>query len=248
MSVTSDKPYYTAYEKRYAALYAQGVQYWTAHPEELRVIKEAVGIFLEKCHPQMDRPPHVIEFGCGEGYVGELLVSQGYRYTGIDIAASAIEKARERLKQFGDQIGLLVADILDLSSLPSATFDAGIDMGCLHMLVVDADRHRYLQNANRVLKPGAQMLFREAFRSDAPAEIVESYEAWVERTGVDIETPQVREAWQNGKGMEVHLPCLAARARNAGQYQQEMEAVGFEFLWSRISEDGLGVSFHVRKR
>ncbi|MCC7263381.1 MAG: class I SAM-dependent methyltransferase [Candidatus Latescibacteria bacterium] len=240
-------PYYTAYEKRYAALYAQGVQYWTAHPEELRVLREAVEVFLEKCPLQTATTRHFIEFGCGEGYVGELLVSQGYRYTGIDLAASAIEKARERLKQFGDQVELLVADILDLSSLPSATFDAGIDMGCLHMLVVDADRYRYLQNANRVLKPGAQMLFREAYRSDVPAEIVENYEAWVKRTGVDVETPQVREAWQNGRGIEVHLPCFAARARNAEQYQQEMEEVGFEFLWSQISKDGLGMSFHVRK-
>lgn len=240
-------PYYAAYERRYAALYARGVPYWTAHPEELRVIGETVNTFLEQCAPRTGDPVHFIEFGCGEGYVGELLAGRGCRYTGIDLSPSAIERAKGRLKQYGDQICLLVGDILDLASLPSATFDGGIDMGCLHMLVVDADRHRYLQNAHSVLKPGAPMLFREAYRSDAPATVVESYEAWVEHTGIDVETPQVREAWQNGRGIEVHLPCLAARSRTVEQYQREMAAAGFSFLWSQLSGDGLSVSFHVQK-
>jgi SAM-dependent methyltransferase len=247
MSTIPDGPYYAAYERRYASLYAQGVQHWTAHPEELRVISEAVGAFLGTVTPQTPRPLHVIEFSCGEGFVGEVLLSQGHRYTGIDLAPSAIEKARVRLGKFGDRVCLLVADILDLSSISAATFDAGIDIGCLHMLVVDADRNRYLRNAHRILKSEARMLFREAYRSDASAEIVASYEAWVEKTGVDVGKPQVREAWVNGKRIEVEIPCIAARARTVEQYRQELADLGFGFMEYQLSEDGLCVSFHVKR-
>jgi SAM-dependent methyltransferase len=240
-------PYYAAYERRYAALYAQGVQHWTAHPEELRVVSETVDSFLERVSPQTGAPRHFIEFGCGEGYVGELLAARGHRYTGIDLSVSAIGRARERLKPFGAQVCLLVADLLDLPLLPHAGFDAGVDIGCLHMLVVDADRHGYLQHASRMLKPGAPMLFREAYCADAPAEVVASYAEGVERTGVDVETLQEREAWQDGKSIKVHLPCLAARARTIEQYQREMEEVGFSLLSSQLSADGLSVSFHVRR-
>lgn len=242
-----DRPYYTAYDKRYSSVYAQGVRYWTAHPEELSAIAYEVASFLERFHLLADETCHIVEFGCGEGYVGELLAQRDYRYTGIDIAGSAAEKATERLARFGDRARILVADILDLSTIPDATFDAGIDVGCLHMLVVDADRQIYLRNAHRVLKRRAPMLFcREAFRPDAAPGIVESYEAWLQLTGVDVDTPQEREAWQDGRTVKIHLPCVAARARTVEQYRSEMETAGFEFLKWRVSGESLNASFYVR--
>ena len=152
-----DKPYYTAYDKRYRSVYSQGAEYWTANPEELAVVERDVCRFLSEAKVQPGA--QVIEFGCGEGFIGELVAGMGYSYTGVDIAESAITKARPRLARFGDRVHLFVADILALSTLSSASFDAGLDVSTVHMLVVDADRRRYLREARRLLKPDAPMLF-----------------------------------------------------------------------------------------
>jgi cyclopropane fatty-acyl-phospholipid synthase-like methyltransferase len=242
-----DKPYYTAYNKRYKSVYAEGVRYWTACPEELSAIESEIHSFLEKFHLQADETLHIVEFGCGEGYVGELLAQCDYRYTGIDIAESAAQKATERLARFGDRARVLVADVLDLSIIPDAAFDAGIDIGCLHLLVVDADRRTYLQNAYRVLKTGAPVMFKEAFRPNATSATVDSYEAWLQINGIDVDTHQERDAWQDGKLVKIQLPCIVARPRTVEQYRSEIEAGGFEFLNWLVSADGLSISFHVRK-
>jgi ubiquinone/menaquinone biosynthesis C-methylase UbiE len=222
------KPYYTAYDKRYRAVYAQGVAHWTANPKELAAVEGEVRGFLSEANVQPGA--RVIEFGCGEGFVGALVAGMGCFYTGVDIAESAVEKARARLAQFGDRVQLHVADILNLSAFPSASFDAGLDVSSLHMLVVDADRQRYLREAHRLLKPGAPMLFcRESCRSDAPTEVVESYEQWLRLSRTDVDTPESREAWQDGHSVTVRLPRIASRARSLEQYRAEIESAGFLF-------------------
>ena len=223
-----DKAYYTAYEKRYRAVYAQGVEYWSAFPEESAAVEGDVRRFLSEANVQPGA--RVIEFGCGEGFVGALVAGMGYSYTGVDIAGSAIAKAQARLAEFGDRVRLHVADILNLAPFSNASFDAGLEVSCLHMLVVDADRRRYLREAQRLLKPGAPMLFSwESCRADATAEAVESYEQWLRLSRTDVDTPEPRDAWQNGRVMKVRLPCIAARARSQEQYRTELETAGFLF-------------------
>jgi len=241
-----DKPYYTAYDKRYRAVYAQGVEYWTACPAELAAAESDVRRFLSEANV----PPgaRLIEFGCGEGFVGALAAAIGYDYTGVDIAGSAIDKARARLAAFGDRVHLHVADILDLSAFSSASFDAGLDVSTLHMLVLDADRRRYLREAHRLLKPGAAMLFcRERCQPDAPADWVESYEQWLRLSGDDVDTPEVREAWQDGRAVTVRIPRIAARARSPEQYGAEVEAAGFALEGSLSPTSRSLLSFQVRR-
>lgn len=239
------KPYYTAYDKRYRAVYAQGVEYWSAFPEESAAVKSDVRRFLSEANVQPGA--RVIEFGCGEGSVGVLVAGMGYSYTGVDIAESAIEKARARLAKFGDRVRLHVADILNLAAFSDASFDAALDVSCLHMLVVDADRQRYLREAHRLLKPGAPMLFcKECCRADAKAEVVESYEQWLRLSREDVDTPQTRDAWQDGRVKKVRLPCIAARARSQEQYRAELEGAGFAFENCLCATDKGFLSFQVR--
>ena len=241
------KPYYTAYDKRYRVVYAQGVEHWTAHPEELAVVESDVRRFLSEANVQPGA--RLIEFGCGEGFVGALDAGMGYPYTGVDIAESAIEKARTRLARFSDRVRLHVADILNLSSFSSASFDAGLDVSCLHMLVVDADWQRYLREACRVLKPGAPMLFcRESCRPDAPADLVESYEQWLRLSRTDVDTPEPRDAWCDGQPVTVRLPRIASRARSQEQYRAEIEAAGFVFEGCLGGSESGFLSFRVRSR
>ena len=237
------RPYYAAYERRYRSVYAQGVRYWTAGPDERGDVARAVDSFLDSMSASSGT--HVVEFGSGEGYAGECVARRGYRYTGIDIARSAIAKARDRLAGCGTRTRVVVGDIVRLP-FPRAAFDAALDIGCLHMLVVDADRRAYLREARRVLKPGGRVLFcRAAYRADAADDKVESYEQWLAMTGADVKTPEEREAWQEGESVKIMLPRLAARARNLDGYRREMDAAGFRFGESRVAEDGMSITFAV---
>jgi len=240
------KPYYTAYDKRYRAVYGQGVDCWTAHPAELSTVRAEVTEFLDAHRIAPDA--HIVEFGCGEGFVGELLAGLGYPYTGIDIAEAAVAKARKRLARFGQKARVLVDDLLALSAIPDASFDAGMDVACLHMLVLDAGREAYLRNAFRLLRPGAPMLFcNEAWRADAPAERVATYDDWLRLSRTDVDIPEEREAWQDGQFVRIRLPRIVSRARTVAQYRREVTEAGFAFVQHRIVEKRT-ISFSVTKR
>lgn len=227
------EPYYLAYDARYRSVYAQGVEYWSAFPDEIAGVCERVGRFLADM--AWASPPQIIEFGCGEAYLGEYLAGRGDRYTGVDIAVAAIEKARRRLAPFGDAAQAVCGSILGLYDFADASFDVGVDVSCLHMLLVDADRERYLREVHRVLRPGAWMLFlNESHRPDASSARITDARQWLEMTGLDHHRPQPREAWQDGKRVTVHLPLLPARPRSEEQYRQELQATGFQIIHSDV--------------
>lgn len=234
--------YYLAYEERYRSVYKQGLSYWTADPEELAAVKREVATFLAHFGIEPGPAAHVVELGCGEGYLGECLAEAGYRYTGIDVAESAIRKAAQRLAPLADRARAQVGDLLDSATLPAAAFDAGVDVRCLHMLVLDAHRQSYISNARRALKPGAPMLFvGQSHREDAPGIWVESYEQWMQLAGGDYKSTEERDAWQDGRAVKVRVPRLPARPRSEAQYRTELEAAGFELAWAR--PEGTAITF-----
>ena len=53
----------------------------------------------------------IVEFGCGDGYLAELLVQQGFHYCGIDISPNMVASADRRLKRDGLKAEFLVADV-----------------------------------------------------------------------------------------------------------------------------------------
>ncbi|MFT5366132.1 MAG: SAM-dependent methyltransferase [Candidatus Latescibacterota bacterium] len=241
-----DKPYYTAYDKRYREVYKQGLPYWTANPSDLKSIILTIDGFLLR--HDIPSGSHIAEFGCGEGFVSVYLLAQGYTYTGIDISSAALEKAAERTIPYGDRGLLLCTDLLNITSFTEETYDMGIDVGCLQMLITDADRQRYLNNLYRMLKPGAPLLFcRNAFDPDAIDDHIDSYDRWLTMAKQDVDMPELRNAWKDGKPYPIQLPNIAVRPRNLTHYEQELEFAGFEFLTGRISSTGIHATFEVRK-
>lgn len=107
-------------------------------------------------------------------------------------------------------------------------YDAVIDIMGFHMLILDTDRRKYLNNAFNCLKNNAPMLFfRQSHRVVAPEEIIETMEQWLHITGDDYVTPQIRTANQNGLNIEVNLPLVPGRARTRRGYYLEMKEAGF---------------------
>jgi len=216
------KPYYTVYENRYQKVYEAGAERWGHSPDDEGLIT-ALKAWVEENRLKGKR---VIEFACGEGGAGVILSRLGCIYHGIDIAPSAVEKARAALKSYPNT----KVSMLDMVKQQiDEKYDAALDVMGLHMLVTDSDRANYLNNAFSCLKSGAPMLFyRESYRVNAYEGPVASFDDWLAITGEDYKTPEQRFAKCGDKEVEVYIPLVPARARNREGYMREMTEAGFK--------------------
>ena len=215
------EPYYLAYEHRYQKVYEAGIERWGHRPDE-EVLLQTLTKWVDD---HQLRGKRVIEFACGEGACGEILSRLGCVYHGVDIAPSAVEKARRALKPYPNATIALLDMIND--SIPGG-YDAALDCMGFHMLVLDADRRKYLDNVFHCLHPGAPMLFfRESCRTDAFTGTVGSFEQWQAVSGMDYTTPQKLSAAHNGIDIEVSAPFVPGRARTKDDYVKELADAGF---------------------
>ena len=100
-------------------------------------------------------PKHgkALELGCGAGDLSLELAARGYDVSGVDIAPTAIEWARDKAQERGLSADFQVGSVLDLASYADNTFDLVLDGYCLHCIIGD-DRAKFYAAARRVLKPG----------------------------------------------------------------------------------------------
>ncbi len=97
-----------------------------------------------------------LDIGCGTGTNLLYLAQHGWRVTGIDFAALAIEKARRKLQ--GCPAKLLTADVTRLAELDlPGPYDLALDMGCFHSLGTH-DRPRYASGLAQWMKPQGMYL------------------------------------------------------------------------------------------
>ncbi len=214
-------PYYLAYESRYQKVFKAGIERW-GHASDDEVLFPTLLKWVEENKLQGKR---VIEFACGEGAGGEILSKLGCIYHGVDIAPSAIIKAKAAIKQYPQA----TVSLLDMvNDLILEKYDAAIDIMGFHMLILDADRMKYLKNAFNCLENDAPMLFfRQSYRTAATEEKIETMEQWLHITGDDYITPQIRTSNQNGMNIEVNIPLVPGRARTRNGYFMEMKEAGF---------------------
>ncbi len=240
-----DKQYYEAYEGRYQAVQSVSRDlFWGHSPED-----EELNGYLSDWVSRHDlRGKRVVEFCCGEGGSGAVLASLGCGYQGYDIAPSAIEKAKDTLKNFPDakvEVRNLVTEALNENA-----FDAALDVMGFHMLVVDSDRKAYLSNMYHALKPGAPaFFFHQLYRREIYRGPVETFEDWKRISGSDYATPEEREIGDTGR--TVMIPLVPGRARMKDDYIEELQAAGF--IVDSFMEMGdnrkapFSCSFHVHK-
>ena len=96
----------------------------------------------------------VLDVGCGSGEHALLAASLGLEATGIDVAAAAIERARQKAVQRGLEARFVVGNVLDLADL-GEQFDTVLDSGLFHVLE-DDDRSVFVAGLREVVRPGGR--------------------------------------------------------------------------------------------
>lgn len=160
MNSDGEQPYYFAYDNRYRSAYEQGADRY-ALPAGEEKVRAIIRQYVKRFQLAGKK---VVEFGCGEGIAGLEFARLGCTYCGYDVSPAAIEKAAITLSKYLNA-RLCVSDAVH-DRFPEQAFDAGIDISCLHMLVTDADRQKYLKNVSSCLNLGAPMYFVQAGYSE----------------------------------------------------------------------------------
>jgi SAM-dependent methyltransferase len=114
----------------------------------------------------------VLDLGSGVGKNARVLARQGHIVTAVDAAAWAI--ARSRI--FVPDVRALVASAAKLP-FPGSSFDAVVDVGCLHCMRPD-ERSFAVAEIARVLTPGGR-LYSRIFKPRTPE--------WVDRQPFEAE-------------------------------------------------------------
>jgi SAM-dependent methyltransferase len=111
---------------------------------------------VELVESERIRPGRAIDLGTGTGSNAIFLAEKGFDVTGIDFAASAIEKARQAADEAGVPVRFVVDDLTQLRQV-DGTFDFLVDYGTVDDLS-PTDRDLYMQNVLGLTHPGSQFL------------------------------------------------------------------------------------------
>lgn len=100
----------------------------------------------------------VIDIGGGEATLVDDLLAQGYRDISVlDISATALEVARNRLTDKGSLVEWIAADITK-AELPTARYDLWHDRAVFHFLTAQEQRRAYVQLLERALRSDGQLI------------------------------------------------------------------------------------------
>lgn len=97
----------------------------------------------------------VLDLGVGGGRTTPALSASARRYVGVDFAEAMVLACRPRFPGLEFRVG----DAADLSDYDDGTFDAVVfSFNGVDCLPTDAARHRFLDEAHRVLRPGGRLV------------------------------------------------------------------------------------------
>ena len=146
------------------------------HWQEVYARKDetAVSWFQELPSPSLElieahAPPgaRIADIGGGASRLADYLLDRGFRVTVLDIAESALAKARARLGERASKITWNAADITRWQ--PSETFDLWHDRAVFHFLTTPEDRQSYRRAMAAAVGRGGHAVIG-TFALDGPAQ------------------------------------------------------------------------------
>ena len=99
------------------------------------------------------QPCRAIDLGCGTGRNALFLAQNGFEVTGLDFAASAIAKAKQKADAAGLKAEFVVDDLTNLQNI-TGPFDFLVDAGVLDVLHPKS-RDLYVRNVLTLTHPGS---------------------------------------------------------------------------------------------
>lgn len=98
-----------------------------------------------------------LDIGCGTGTNALWLARQGFSVFGIDLASTAVEKARAKADGTGLDCRFEVLDFLN-DRVTNGPFGFVFDRGCFHVFDEAGDRERFAEHVAALLAPGGRWL------------------------------------------------------------------------------------------
>jgi len=138
----------------FKTFYRLGFVPWDGHPlaKSLQDLVEGDGAL---------GPGAALDLGCGTGDSSIYLAKNGWRVTGVDFVAKAVDKARAKAEANKVAVNFVRADVTRLSSGGiGSTFGLIVDNGCLHGMS-PGDRDAYVHEVTAVAAPDSRLLLVE---------------------------------------------------------------------------------------
>ncbi len=109
----------------------------------------------------------IIDVGGGASTLVDDLLAEGYGdVIVLDISAAALEVAQHRLGKRAERVHWLKGDITQVE-FPRHRFDVWHDRAVFHFLTDSADRHAYVEQVMRAVRPGGHVIVA-TFAEDGP--------------------------------------------------------------------------------
>lgn len=110
---------------------------------------------------------HLLDVGGGASTLVDDLLAEGFQHISIlDVSATALQLARQRLGARAAEVNWIEADITQ-AELPEQTYDLWHDRAVFHFLTQPADRQRYIDNVRRAVRVGGHIIVA-TFAPDGP--------------------------------------------------------------------------------
>lgn len=109
----------------------------------------------------------IIDIGGGASNLVDDLAAEGYSdLTVLDLSSAALDVAKQRLGKQAEAVQWIVGDITQ-ADLPANRFDVWHDRAVFHFLTNPADRHAYVKQVMRSVRPNGHVIIA-TFSEDGP--------------------------------------------------------------------------------
>lgn len=147
------------WENVYSTKESDAVSWFQPHAEQSLELIKASGI---------NKSAAIIDVGSGASTLIDDLLNRNFSQLSVlDLSASALEVAQQRLGQRACEVNWIVGDITQVS-LPKNHYDLWHDRAVFHFLTDPIDRQRYIDTVLSALKPGGHIIVA-TFDEDGPS-------------------------------------------------------------------------------
>lgn len=146
------------WEQVYANKASDAVSWYQEHAAQSLKIIQDIGL---------GKDARIIDIGGGASILVDDLISEGYRQVSVlDLSAAALKVARQRLSSQANEVQWIEGDITKVA-LPAQGYDIWHDRAVFHFLTEPEDRHAYVEQVLRAVRPGGYVIVA-TFAEDGP--------------------------------------------------------------------------------